>query len=107
MDDLISRQAAIEAVRATLLSWSYMPEWRDNKIIEAVERLPPIQPKLLQPWEVLVAQAVLPQPEIVRCKDCKYWKRSSCCEGYCGEIDMEGFDEDHYCGFAEWREVTT
>ena len=46
------------------------------------------------------------QPEIVRCKDCKYWKRSSCCEGYCGEIDMEGFDEDHYCGFAEKRGVT-
>ena len=44
------------------------------------------------------------QPEIVRCKDCKYWKRSSCCEGYCGEIDMEGFDEDHYCGFAERKQ---
>ena len=45
MNDSISRQAAIDAVRATLLSWSYMPEWRDNKIIEAVEQLPPIQPK--------------------------------------------------------------
>jgi len=44
MNDLISRQAAIDAVRATLLAWSYMPEWRDNKIIEAVKRLPPIQP---------------------------------------------------------------
>ena len=45
MSDLIDRQAAIDAVRATLLSWSYMPEWRDNKIIEAVEQLPPIQPE--------------------------------------------------------------
>ena len=45
MNDLISRQAAIDAVRATLLAWSYMPKWRDNKIIEAVKRLPPIQPK--------------------------------------------------------------
>ena len=43
--DCISRQAAIDAVRAALLAWSYMPEWRDNKIIEAVEQLPPIQPK--------------------------------------------------------------
>ena len=43
--DCISRQAAIDAVRATLLAWSYMPKWRDNKIIEAVKRLPPIQPK--------------------------------------------------------------
>ena len=29
----------------------------------AIKQLPPIQPKLLQPWEVLVAQAVLPQPK--------------------------------------------
>ena len=59
-----------------------------NRVIEKIKCLPSVQPK------------------IVRCKDCKYWKRSSCCEGYCGEIDMEGFDEDHYCGFAERREVT-
>ena len=45
MEQLILRQAAIDAVRAALLSWSFMPEWRDNKIIEAVEQLPPIQPK--------------------------------------------------------------
>lgn len=43
-NDLISRQQAFDAVRAALLSWSFMPEWRDNKIIEAVEQLPPIQP---------------------------------------------------------------
>ena len=42
--DCISRRSAIDAVRAALLSWSFMPEWRDNKIIEAVEQLPPIQP---------------------------------------------------------------
>ena len=45
MSDAISREQAIDAVRATLLAWSYMPEWRDNKIIGAVKRLPPIQPK--------------------------------------------------------------
>ena len=45
MDDLISREQAIDAVRAALLAWSYMPEWRDDKIIKAVKRLPPIQPK--------------------------------------------------------------
>jgi len=43
-DDTISKRQAIDAVRAALLSWSYMPEWRDNKIIEAVEQLPTIQP---------------------------------------------------------------
>lgn len=46
MDELVSRQAVIDAVRAALLSWSYMPEWRDNKIIEAVEQLPPSQPEI-------------------------------------------------------------
>jgi hypothetical protein len=56
--------------------------------------------------ELMIRELPSAQPEIIRCKDCKYWKRSSCCEGYCGEIDMEGFDEDHYCGFAERREVT-
>ena len=45
MSELISREQAIDAVRATLLAWSYMPEWRDNKIIEAIKQLPPIQPK--------------------------------------------------------------
>ena len=40
----ISRRSAIDAVRAALLAWSYMPEWRDKKIIEAVKQLPPIQP---------------------------------------------------------------
>ena len=42
--DGISREQAIDAVRATLLAWSYMPEWRDNKIIDAIKQLPPIQP---------------------------------------------------------------
>ena len=42
--DAISKQQAIDAVRATLLAWSYMPEWRDNKIIKAIKQLPPIQP---------------------------------------------------------------
>jgi len=56
--DCISRQAAIDAVRATLLSWSYMPEWRDNKIIEAVEQLPPIQ---TEPHWIPVTENTLPE----------------------------------------------
>ena len=91
MNDLISRRAAIDAVRATLLAWSYMPEWRDNKIIEAVERLPPIQ------------------PDIVRCKDCKYAeyiddvKTLWCTE--CGQgRTVTPYD---FCSYAVRREVTT
>ena len=48
---------------------------------------------------------VLPaQPEIIRCKDCKYWEQESICDGYCSEIEKGGFDEDHFCSFAERRE---
>lgn len=36
-------QIDIEALRAALLAWSYMPEWRDNKIIEAVKQAQQIQ----------------------------------------------------------------
>lgn len=43
--DKIFIQSAIEAIRAALLAWSYMPEWRDNKTIEAIKQLPPIQPE--------------------------------------------------------------
>lgn len=91
MNDLISRRAAIDAVRATLLAWSYMPEWRDNKIIEVVERLPPIQ------------------PDIVRCKDCKYAeyiddvKTLWCTE--CGQGRTVAPND--FCSYAERREATT
>lgn len=93
MRDCISRQAAIDAIHCDItITGRQNAELVAATIGAFVDRI-----KALPSAE----------PEIIRCKDCKYWKRSSCCEGYCGEIDMEGFDEDHYCGFAEWREVTT
>ena len=27
------------------MAWSYMPEWRDEKILEAIAELPPAQPE--------------------------------------------------------------
>ena len=44
MNDLISRQAALVAVKDALMAWSYMPEWRDEKILGAIAELPPAQP---------------------------------------------------------------
>lgn len=41
--DTISRQGAIKAIKDALLSWSNMPEWRDNKIVGALDKLPPAQ----------------------------------------------------------------
>ena len=89
-----------------VLEWNRKIIENNEKLIEVNKEWAALMQSLLnlKPWEVLAAQAVLSQPKIIYCKDCKYWKRSSCCEGYCGEIDMEGFDEDHYCGFAERRE---
>ena len=50
------------------------------------------------------------EPEIIRCKDCKYWNegncncpdiRVDCPDYYVGDIVTE---EDFYCGFAKRRE---
>ena len=40
--ELISRQAALVALKDALIAWSYMPEWRDEKILEAIAELPTI-----------------------------------------------------------------
>lgn len=42
--DFISRQAALVAVKDALMAWSYMPEWRDEEILEAIAELPSAQP---------------------------------------------------------------
>ena len=109
MSDLISRKAAIDAlVSMTIYTKEELKEYREESAykdcwtngiydaVEKIEQLPPIQSKLLQPWEVLVAQAVLPQPEIVRCEECLYRKICS--------WEKQGAK---FCSFAERREVTT
>ena len=45
MDEQISKKAALVAVKDALMAWSYMPEWRDEKILEAIAELPPAEPK--------------------------------------------------------------
>ena len=114
MSDLISRQAAIDALRKLREEdiedyGCEIPEGFNQDHLDratfAIKQLPPIQPNLLQPWEVLVAQAVLPQPEIVRCKDCKYARLTN--DGSCKYCDIwfpdeaEYMDGDYYCASAE------
>ncbi len=83
--ELISRQAAIDAVRAALLAWSFMPEWRDNKIIETIEQLPPIQ------------------HDIIYCKDCKKHNKGI------GDIEEQPYGlrkhimKDESCPLVSWR----
>ena len=88
MDELVSRQAILVAVKYALMAWSYMPEWRDEKIIEAIAELPPIQ------------------PVIVRCKDCKHRYvdgdnvRYNACELNHNNVQSD----DWFCADGERRE---
>ena len=43
--DLISKKAVLVAVKDALMAWSYMPEWRDEKILKAIADLPSAQPE--------------------------------------------------------------
>jgi len=66
--DCISRQAAIDALRTCYDTETITMDNGDAYInygdaVGEIEQLPSAQPKLLQPWEVLAAQAVLPQPK--------------------------------------------
>ena len=86
--DCISRQAAIDAL--------YSVDEYNSRSVKAIKQLPPIQ------------------PEIVRCKDCKYWVPGYITDNddfippKCGEWQqMVGHSSDDYCSLAERREVTT
>lgn len=45
MDDTISKKAVLVAVKDALMAWSYMTEWRDEKIIKAIAEMPPAEQK--------------------------------------------------------------
>ena len=45
MDELISKKEVLVAVEDALIAWSSMPEWRDEKILEAIAKLPPAEPE--------------------------------------------------------------
>ena len=86
--DCISRQQAIDA----------LTEYRNGRAVfisvgEAViriEQLPPIQPKLLQPWEVLAAQAVLSHPKRGKWIRDGHHIRCDQCGMYMCDTDREG-----------------
>lgn len=109
MSDLISRQAAIDALRTCYDTETITMDNGDEYInyddaVGEIEQLPPAQ------------------PEIIRCKDCKYWKQQTNYQGIplsfgfcendnmwrslCGEtceISHIETDDNHYCGYAERR----
>ena len=109
MDDLISRQAAVDALGEKPLAWT-----------EGEYEL-----GLQQQWEADVnAIKAMPsaQSEIIRCKDCKHWRQQTnyagapLSFGFCESDDMWrslygetcevshiDTDDDFYCGYAKRR----
>lgn len=94
MNDLISRQAAIDG-KITIQRANGVEIYYDEAVpVSYLKYLPSAQ------------------PEIIRCKDCKYWNSGSCecreiavnCQDYyVGDMETEA---EHFCGYAERREVT-
>jgi len=83
VDDTISRQAAIKAIfREPAWHGSNGSYYHEVDIRSAINALPSAQ------------------PEIVRCKDCKYYIKS---ESYCDYLGITISDLD-FCSFAERKE---
>ena len=96
--DCISRQAAIDTLENTKTAISENGERyiaKQNAIMR-IDALPSAQPKLLQPWEVLVAQAVLSQPKMG-----KWIEEPNCCFrcSICGEHypSIRGYMKYRFC----------
>lgn len=84
-NDTISRQAAINALENT--ECELLPEeW--NELTDAIMNVPSAQ------------------PEIIRCKDCRYSEYDALYDDrYChydGKADI--VPDEHYCGYAERKE---
>ena len=103
MADLISRQAAIDALHMHLM-YRMGTDSNKKRLDEWINNLPSVQ------------------PEIIRCKDCKHWRQQTNYQGaplsfgFCESDDMwrslygETYevshidtDDDFYCGHAERR----
>jgi hypothetical protein len=115
-NDCISRRDAIDAL------WKAMYEYEDKteKQFQESDELDIgdwiLHRIFVQNMSDIDRQTILnlpsSQPEIIRCKDCKYWNSGSCeyrehavnCDGYSvGDIETEA---EHFCGYVEKREVT-
>ena len=124
--DTISRQAAIEAIRRLPnagIRWFVSAE----AVFDALLNLPSAQPERTPMQELLDVTAdrdywkaqchsyemtinrltESAQPEIIRCKDCKYGVVDDPeipTLLFCEDSGQDWNDENHYCGYAERRE---
>ena len=96
MSDLIDRQVAIDALTNYFAKWAEYAEWN-----HAVKNMVNVAQNSV---EEMLIQLPSAQPEIIRCKDCKYWEREGT-KGVCN--DLYGFgrywNPDDFCSYAERR----
>lgn len=90
MDDLISRQAAIEAVHKnydTILDFTSDGRTVADSFEDIINALPPAQ------------------PEIIRCKDCKFYSpmNRETKTGICSLTMHQNFGDNWFCAGAERR----
>lgn len=109
MSDLIERDIAIDAVKRLSLGETDATRFA-MRIGDYLERMPSAQLDLSEYSEKLWRAAYErgkkeAQPDIVRCKDCKYhdenWRRVSPMWLPCMDMRM---GSNWYCGYAERRE---
>lgn len=87
MNDLISRQAAIDALH-TWFADGFEEDrwWNSTHVLAAIEGVPSAQP---------TADVV----EVVRCKDCKHRKKNTFCLH-----NMRYEDDNGFCSYGERAE---
>ena len=102
MDDLISRQAAIDAINCDITITG-----RQNAELVAAT---------IGSFADRIKALPSAQPDIIRCKDCKWWDRYNDYKGYCmaaksctytthWDIQIRRtYDGDFYCAHAEPKE---
>ena len=103
MNDLISRQAALEA----LFDWEMTYDWDEHCREEH-----PKPAYIVSPSDE-IEKLPSAQPEVIRCKDCRWWDKYSETQGYCmaakhgyysshWEIRIRRtYGEDFFCADAE------
>lgn len=89
MDDTISRQAAIRWIKAECNPYGKptLDYETSCRIMEHLDRMPSAE------------------PEIIRCKDCKWFGEAGCAVMIVDDLDKP--TEDDYCSFAERKEECT
>ena len=119
MDDLISRQVAIDAILAVTGNssvrelYEHVQEhglsdmWSGgvNAAIDIIIAVPSVQPEVLACGE----GELIAQPEIIRCNDCKHWTQTTgnMCGFGLGDCDYINAKLVNCNGFCSWAERRT